>query len=82
MNMRRTLTLALLVALVGTSGCAYRYYFGMHGPTVRSYPEIHDASVREDAQCLTCHQPAGGGEAPPTSHPHFKGCLKCHNDRL
>lgn len=78
----RTLTLALLLAaLFGISGCAYRYYLGMHGPSIRSSPEIHEASVREDAQCLACHGPAGAGDAPQTTHPHFRGCLKCHSDR-
>lgn len=82
MTLQRILTSTLLAAaLLGFSGCAYRYYLGMHGPSIRNTPDIHDASVRDDAQCLACHGRAGSGDAPQTTHPHFKGCLKCHSDR-
>lgn len=75
------MTLALLAVLAGTGGCAYRYYLGMHGPSIRKHPEVHTEDIREDTQCLECHSPANqSGEAPATSHPGFKGCLKCHND--
>jgi hypothetical protein len=73
------------VALIGlflvvfASGCAYRYYLGMHGPSIRNYPEIH-ADARTDQACLGCHHPARDPSGPPTSHPDFTGCLKCHND--
>lgn len=72
----------LFLALVATSaGCAYRHYLGMHGPSTRNHPDIHDAAITQDAQCLGCHSPKNtDGDAPATSHPDFKGCLKCHND--
>jgi len=62
-------------------GCAYRHYLGLHGPTVRGTPDIHDG-VTEDAECLGCHDPDGDPIGLPTSHPQFTGCLKCHNDPL
>ena len=81
MKTNTLLTIALLVALTGTAGCAYRYYLGMHGPSTRNYPEIHTEDIREDVQCLECHSPKDNpGDAPATSHPGFKGCFKCHND--
>jgi len=70
---------ALMILLV--SGCAYRYYFGMHGPSIRHYPEIH-AGVKRDVACLECHHPDRDPSGPPTSHPQFTGCLKCHDDPL
>ena len=63
------------------SGCAYRYYLGMHGPSIRVFPDIHQG-VTEDEDCLGCHHPDRDPEGPPTTHPGFKGCLKCHNDEL
>jgi hypothetical protein len=69
------LTLAVLCS------CAYRYYLGMHGPSIRRFPDIHEG-VREDSECLECHHPDRDPEGPPTSHPQFKGCLKCHNDQI
>jgi hypothetical protein len=68
------------LAIAALSGCAYRHYLGMHGPSIRRFPEIHEG-VREDAECLACHHPDRDPEGPPTSHPKFKGCLKCHNDK-
>ena len=79
MNMQKILSLALLLLIVSSSGCAYRYYLGMHGPSIRNSPEIH-LDVKEDEQCLECHNPDTPTEAPPTDHPHFKGCLNCHDD--
>lgn len=79
MNMQKTLCLALLLFIVSSSGCAYRYYLGMHGPSIRNSPEIH-LDVREDGQCLGCHDPDTPTDAPPTDHPRFKGCLGCHDD--
>jgi hypothetical protein len=64
-----------------SSGCAYRYYLGMHGPTIQRYPEIH-TGFSTDEECLACHDPARDPSGLPTSHPHFTGCLKCHNDPL
>jgi hypothetical protein len=78
---KAALTCVLLMVLLTTGGCAYRYYLGMHGPSIKSDPEIHRGSPTEDGQCLDCHGPTNpSGEAPVTSHPGFKGCLKCHND--
>ena len=68
---------ALILAVV--SGCAYRYYLGMHGPTIRNSPEVHEGAT-EDSECLECHHPERDPEGPPTPHPKFVGCLKCHND--
>ena len=81
MNRKQALTLALLVVLMSSGGCAYRYYLGMHGPSTRNSPEIHGESIKEDGQCLECHgSKDNSGDPPSTSHPDFKGCLKCHND--
>jgi len=77
----RTLKHVLIggAALLLLGGCVYRYYLGMHGPSIRRYPEVH-AGVVEDAECLACHDPEGDPVGPPTSHPQFVGCLKCHDD--
>jgi hypothetical protein len=80
-NIRKTLSFALLLLVMSSSGCAYRYYLGMHGPSIRNSPEIH-LDVKKDGQCLQCHDPDKPTDAPPTSHPHFKGCLGCHDDSL
>ena len=63
------------------SGCAYRYYLGMHGPSIKVFPDVH-RGVTEDRECLACHDPALDPTGPPTSHPRFTGCLKCHNDDI
>jgi len=62
-------------------GCAYRYYLGFHGPSIKLHPDQHE-SVLQDKECLECHDPNNDIEGPPTSHPHFTGCLKCHNDDI
>jgi len=80
MRRKTTLTLTLLLTLATLSGCAYRYYLGMHGPSIRNTPETHDETLRDDGQCLKCHQPGQSDEAPATTHPGFKGCLNCHQD--
>ncbi len=81
MNIKRILAVALLVVLLSSAGCAYRYYLGMHGPSTRNSPEVHTAAIVADNQCLACHSPENNaGDAPVTNHPGFKGCLKCHND--
>ena len=67
------------MALMIAGGCAYQHYLGMHGPSVRNFPDIH-AGVTEDTECLECHHPDRNPVGPPTSHPQFTGCLKCHND--
>lgn len=79
--------LTTLIALIGlalmvfASGCAYRYYLGMHGPSIQQYAEIH-ADAKTDQECLECHHPERDPSGPPTTHPDFTGCLKCHNDPL
>jgi len=75
----RLFILALLRSLF--FGCAYRYYLGLHGLSIRLHPEQH-AAVSLDSECLQCHDPENGPVGPPTSHPHFTGCLKCHNDAI
>ena len=71
--------LLFLTILIIISACSYRYYLGMHGPSVKKYPFMH-AKVTEDKSCLACHATASTVASPKTSHPHFKNCLKCHND--
>lgn len=78
MRLRTWLFLALLPATILTSGCAFRRYLGLHGPTIQSVPDPH-SGVSTDAQCLSCHHPQNP-VGTPTTHPRFKGCLKCHND--
>lgn len=78
---KRLYTIIGLCLLLLIAGCAHRYYLGMHGPSIRRYPEIH-ANVATDQECLECHHPDHNPTGPPTSHPHFTGCLKCHNDPL
>lgn len=79
----KTLYRIIILGLVLTipAGCAYRHYLGLHGPSVQRFPEVHDG-VRTDAECLDCHHPDRDPVGPPTSHPQFTGCLKCHNDSL
>jgi hypothetical protein len=71
--------LLFLASLALVSGCAYGHYLGMHGPSIQARPEVH-VNVSSDAECLQCHHPDKNPSGPPTSHPQFKGCLKCHND--
>ena len=78
MTSRWTAMLALAVLFI-LGGCTYRYYLGFHGPSTKRYPEIHQG-VTQDSQCLGCHQPDKNPIGPPTSHPGFTGCLKCHYD--
>ncbi len=72
---------ACLSFLIIIPACSYRYYLGMHGPSVKKYPFMH-ARVTEDKSCLTCHSPGSTVASPKTSHPHFRNCLKCHNDDI
>jgi hypothetical protein len=73
--------LVVFVLLFINLGCAYRYYLGFHGPSVKLHPEQHEG-VRQDKECLECHDPQNDPEGPPTTHPQFTGCLKCHNDEV
>lgn len=78
--MRRVVKIVLCAGLLMFScACAYRYYLGMHGPSVRAFPDFH-GNVSADQDCLGCHSPGDASGAPATSHPQFTGCLKCHND--
>lgn len=71
--MRKTIIiLALLVLCIAVFGCAYRHYIGLHGPSIKAFPGVHQA-VTEDNECLKCHEPDGNPEGPPTNHPHFTG---------
>ncbi len=79
MKQRLWILVPVLCALLFCSGCAYRYYLGFHGPSIRMYPDIHE-EVTRDEECLACHHPDRNPSGPPTSHPEFTGCLKCHND--
>lgn len=78
MIMKKVLTITLMILIIVSSGCAYRHYLGMHGPSIRNLADTHKG-VTEDSQCLECHNPDDPTDAPPTNHPGFKGCLKCHN---
>jgi len=80
MSVLKKVMIAFAVLLL-LSGCAYRYYLGMHGPSIKQFPDVHQG-VTEDQECLSCHDPVGDPSGPPTTHPQFTGCLKCHNDDL
>lgn len=70
----------LLLSALSGAGCAYRYYLGMHGPSIRLSPQVHQG-FREDSECLSCHRPGRNPQGPPTTHPTFVGCFKCHSDQ-
>lgn len=71
-------TLAIVLNII-LAACAHRYYLGFHGPTVKTSLDIHSGFTK-DAECLGCHGEGEESQGTPTSHPQFKGCLKCHND--
>lgn len=77
--MKKIFMLFLIASLLVMCGCAYKHYLGMHGPSIKAYPDIHKGMTK-DAQCLACHDPHIDTQGTPTSHPGFKGCLKCHDD--
>lgn len=78
--MKQIIISIIAIALTITlAGCAHRYYLGFHGPTIKAHPDIHNGFTK-DAECLGCHGEGDESKGPPTSHPQFKGCLKCHND--
>lgn len=70
---------AFVAFVVIISSCAYRHYLGMHGSSIKKYPLIH-SNAAEDKTCLACHTAGSPVASSKTSHPHFKNCLKCHND--
>ncbi len=76
-NLIKILICSAILAISG--GCAYRHYLGVHGPSIQLFPDTHQG-ITNDQDCLDCHDPAREPEGPPTSHPTFTGCLKCHND--
>jgi hypothetical protein len=76
--MKRYLQLILMISMIIASGCAYRHYMGLHGPSIKAFADIHE-NVTKDEECLLCHHPAKNPQGPATSHPGIKGCLKCHN---
>ncbi len=69
----------ILFSLLLICGCAFKHYLGMHGPSIKAYPDIHE-DVKDDSECLVCHDPDKNPQGPETSHPGFKGCFKCHSD--
>jgi hypothetical protein len=77
--MNRLMKLILLGGVILFAfGCGYKAYLGMHGTSVRLHPDIHK-SVIKDSECLECHNP-DNPKGPPTPHPNFTGCIKCHDD--
>ena len=72
--------IVLMVALPVLGCYGYRAYMGLHGNSIKLYPDIHKAVVA-DRKCLECHHP-DKAEGPPAPHPNFKGCIKCHNDEI
>jgi hypothetical protein len=76
--MKKLFTFVIIISFVFLYGCAYRHYLGLHGPSIKQYPDFHEG-VTKDEQCLECHDPENNPVDSPTSHPYFKGCLKCHN---
>jgi hypothetical protein len=77
--MKKYLQLILLIFILLASGCAYKHYMGLHGPSIKAFPDIHE-NVTQDIECLACHHPDKKTQGTATSHPGFKGCFKCHND--
>jgi hypothetical protein len=80
MNILKTIMICCTIVIL-FNGCAYRYYLGIHGPSVKALLDIHEG-VREDQDCLSCHHPDEKPTGPPTTHPQFTGCLRCHNGEL
>lgn len=75
----KKIVMFLVISMLLVYGCAYRHYLGIHGPSIKAYPEVHQSAATDD-QCLACHHPEKKPVGPVTSHPGFKGCYKCHND--
>jgi len=71
-------TILLLGIISFFTGCGHLAYLGVHGNSIKQYPDVHE-SARTDAQCLECHHP-DNAQGPVTPHPDFTGCIKCHND--
>lgn len=72
----------VVMAVFLTSACAYKHYLGIHGPSIKKHPVVHQG-FSTDQSCLICHGIGSTGKGvPKTNHPDFTGCLKCHNDNL
>jgi len=69
-------TVILLIFVLTIFSCAY---LGFHGHSIKLHPDIHNG-ISEDHECLDCHHPDKEPQGPPTPHPRFSGCIKCHND--
>jgi len=76
----RIKAVAVVAIIFLLSSCAYRHYLGLHGPSVKKHPSVHDFTA--DQSCLMCHDPGSAVASPKTNHAHQKGCLKCHGDVL
>jgi len=76
---KKILNFLLVISMLLMCGCAYRHYLGMHGPSIKGFPDVHENAASDD-QCLACHHPEKDPQGPETSHPGFRGCLKCHNN--
>ncbi len=80
--MKKCTLIAILCGfLLFMSSCTYRHYLGLHGSSIKRYPEVHEGAT-DDEECLECHHPDKEPSGPPTTHPNFTGCLKCHNDDI
>ena len=78
---KKVKTALFLLLILSICGCyGHGAYMGLHGKSIQNYPEIHDAAT-QDSECLECHHP-DSPQGPPTPHPKFTGCLKCHNDEI
>ncbi len=75
-KVQKTVLLGILFVFAGCAPLVS--FFGVHGKSIKSYPDIHE-SVTQDKQCLECHG-SDNPEGPATPHPELTGCIKCHND--
>lgn len=69
-----------MITITGFGCYGYGAYVGLHGKSIRSYPDVHEG-VTADSRCLECHHPENVG-SPVTPHPNFTGCIGCHNDEV
>ena len=65
-----TLIVVLCGFLLLISSCAYRHYLGLHGPSVKLYPDVHEG-VTDGKECLECHHPDKEPTGPPNDAPEF-----------
>ncbi|MBU0995061.1 MAG: hypothetical protein KJ737_21415 [Proteobacteria bacterium] len=77
---KHALSSFLLLSALLVAGCGgYKAYMGLHGPSIRNTPDVHE-NVSLDQECLECHHPDRETDAPKPRHYKFTGCLKCHNE--